>query len=570
MADYNEKPFEMEICHHLEANGWLYSENGTGYDRERALFPEDIFGWLGDTQPEQLAKIVKPTASAKDQRLAKERILDRIVKVLGTPAENGGGTLNLLRRGFKETSAKFDMCQPRPATTHNPTTAERYAKIRVRVMRQVYYSLNNKNSLDLVLFVNGLPVATVELKTDFTQSIREAIAQYKTTRLPVDPVTKKPEPLFGFGSRALVHFAVSNDEVWMSTRLAGADTRFLPFNMGDDGGEGNPPAPDVQSRSSYLWQRVLQRDSWLNIIAKFLHTEIKVDTDPITGKTTKSTTLLFPRFHQWEAVTQLLATARTEGPGHRYLIQHSAGSGKTNSISWTAHGLATLHDADNTKIFDSVIVVTDRTVLDDQLQDAIQQIDSTAGVVLTVTGDEAGRTIGADGQPLTSKSALLAKALLDGKLIIVVTIQTFPFAMDAIRKTTGLKDKKFAVIAPALEKTGRFCCDPALRRAEARLTFKSSCRIASGACEQNDLIQNVADRNRPCQERCHQGRRWRFRGDHRCHEGGRRSAPGGVGSTTRSPIAQQEKAAIPKQAPKFRSRSSANRIPRPASNSRTP
>ncbi|PZS31231.1 MAG: restriction endonuclease subunit R [Pseudonocardiales bacterium] len=447
MADYNEKPFEIEICQHLEANGWLYSENGTGYDRERALFPEDIFGWLADTQPEQLAKIVKPTASEKDQRLAKERLLDRIVRVLGTPAENGGGTLNLLRRGFKETSAKFDMCQPRPATTHNPTTAERYAKVRVRVMRQVHYSLNNTRSLDLVLFVNGLPAATAELKTDFTQSIREAIDQYTTTRLPVDAETKKPEPLFGFGSRALVHFAVSNDEVWMSTRLAGADTRFLPFNMGDDGGEGNPPAPEGSSRSSYLWERVLQRDSWLNIIAKFMHTESSENTDPITGKTWKSTTLLFPRFHQWEAVTKLLAAARTEGPGHRYLIQHSAGSGKTNSISWTAHGLATLHDANNTKVFDSVIVVTDRTVLDDQLQDAIQQIDSTAGVVVSVTGDEAGRTIGADGQALTSKSALLAKALLDGKLIIVVTIQTFPFAMDAIRKTKGLKDKAFAVIA---------------------------------------------------------------------------------------------------------------------------
>lgn len=440
MADYNEKPFETELCEHLYSNGWLYSANSKGYDKERALFPEDVFGWLEDTQPDEFAKVVKPDASAVDKAKAKAQVLDRIVKMLDTPMESGGGTLNLLRKGFKQVSARFDMCQFKPATTNNPATMDKYAKVRVRVMRQVYFSTADKRSVDLVLFINGLPVATLELKTDFTQSVQDAITQYKEKRQPKDPVTKHVEPLFGFGSRALVHFAVSNEEVYMTTKLDGQKTHFLPFNMGCDGGAGNPEDPNG-STTSYLWERVLERDAWLDIVGKFMHVEVKDDRDPITGKITKKTTLLFPRFHQWEIVTELVKAAREEGPGNRYLGQHSAGSGKTNSIAWLAHRLSTLHTDDNEKVFDSVIVVTDRTVLDSQLQDAIRQIDSKTGVVATITGDEAGRA------GVGSKSALLAKTLVDGKLIIVVTIQTFPFAMQAIRETMGLKHKRFAVIA---------------------------------------------------------------------------------------------------------------------------
>jgi type I restriction enzyme, R subunit len=441
MADYNEKPFEIELCEHLAGHGWLYSEDDTGYDRERALFPDDVLGWLGDTHPEQLAKVVKAGATEKDRRSAETSLLDRLAKVLDLPLDSGGGTLNVLRTGFKHISASFDMCQFKPPTSHNPTTLKRYGKVRVRVMRQVHYSASQpKRSIDLVLFVNGLPVATGELKTDFTQSVEDAKTQYRTTRLPVDPHTKKAEPLFGFGSRALVHFAVSNEEVWMTTRLAGQDTLFLPFNRGCDGAAGNPANPHG-SKTAYLWEKVWDREAWLHIIGKFIHTEHSESTDPITGVKTKSTVILFPRYHQWEAVTKLVATSREEGAGHRYLIQHSAGSGKTNSISWAAHQLATLHDENDEKVFDSVIVVTDRTVLDDQLQDAIRQIDSTTGVVETVTLKEATKA------GLKSKSEQLAKALTDRKLIVVVTIQTFPFAMDVIRKTRGLKDRRFAVIA---------------------------------------------------------------------------------------------------------------------------
>lgn len=457
MADHNEVVFEREIAEHLAAHGWLYSPNDQGYDRERALFPEDVFGWLEDTQRNELAKVVKKGTPAE-----RAQLLDRLVKVLDTPLEVGGGTLNVLRKGFSHISARLDMCQFKPESTLNPATIERYERVRVRVMRQVHYSTATNHSLDLVLFINGLPVATLELKTDFTQSVTDAINQYKAARPVKDPATGKPQPMFGFGTRALVHFAVSNDEVWMTTKLAGERTHFLPFNRGGlDGGAGNPPASGGKSATAYLWEDIFKRDTWLGIIGRFLHVETKTHRDPISGEVKKSTTLLFPRFHQWDAVTKLTDAVAVEGPGKRYLVQHSAGSGKTNSIAWTAHRLARLQ-VNNQKVFDSVVVVTDRTVLDDQLQDAIKQIDATAlpgqaysGIVAAIDIDEARK------QGESSKSGLLAKALLNGKLIIVVTIQTFPFAMQEIRSNAGLRGKKFAVIADEAHssQTGRTAAD---------------------------------------------------------------------------------------------------------------
>lgn len=437
MGQEHEITFEAEICQYLAVSGWLYSPNDVGYDRERALFPEDFLGWLAETQPEQLAKVVK--SGAADVAKQQSQLLDRLVKMLDVPLENGGGTLNVLRSGFSHLAAKFQMCQFKPESTLNKTTVERYGKVRVRVMRQVYFSPVGNRSVDLVFFVNGIPVATAELKTDFTQSVANAIEQYKTDRKPKDPGTNRVQPLFGFGSRALVHFAVSNDEVWMTTKLAGEQTRFLPFNRGtEDQGAGNPLDSDV-SATSYLWERVLHRDAWLNILGRFMYVKHESETDPISGKTTKHSSLRFPRFHQWEAVTELTAAAALEGPGHRYLIQHSAGSGKTDSIAWTAHRLARLQ-VNNKKVFDSVIVVTDRNVLDAQLQDAIKQIDNAQGIVVAIDRDEASKAGG-------SKSGLLAEALSAGKLIIVVTIQTFPYAMAEIRANKGLKGKTFAVIA---------------------------------------------------------------------------------------------------------------------------
>ncbi|HPB76913.1 MAG TPA: type I restriction endonuclease, partial [Chromatiaceae bacterium] len=292
---------------------------------------------------------------------------------------------------------------------------------------------SNNNCLDLVLFVNGLPVATLELKTDFTQTVQDAIRQYCQDRPPKDPVTRREEPLLAFKRRALVHFAVSTDEVWMTTRLGGQDTRFRPFNQGNDGGQGNPPNPDGY-RTAYLWERILDRDTWLDILGRFIHLEQQVENRP-DGTLAVKQVLIFPRYHQWEGVTLLEAAARAEGPGFCYLVQHSAGSGKTNSIAWLAHRLASLHDAADRKVFDSVIVITDRTLLDAQLQDAIYQFEHKHGVVVRIT-DERG-----------AKSAQLVKALSDRAPIIIVTIQTFPFVLDAIRDTVSLKGRRYAVIA---------------------------------------------------------------------------------------------------------------------------
>lgn len=433
MAVHNEIEFEKEIAEYLAAHGWLYSaDSAKGYDRERALFPEDVLRWLADTQPEQLAKVVK--AGSGDIAKQEAHLLDRIVKVLDTPMDNGGGTLNLLRKGFSHLSAKFEMCVFKPESTLNAKRNADYDGVRVRVMRQVRFSTVDERSVDLVFFINGLPVATAELKTDFTQTITDAINQYKATRQPKDAASGKVQPLFVSGARALVHFAVTEDEVWMTTGLAGERTHFLPFNRGaEDGGAGNPPNSDGP-RTAYLWERVLQRDAWLNIFGRLMYIKHESTTDPISGKTTKSSSLRFPRFHQWEAVTELAAAVTAEGAGKRYLIQHSAGSGKTDSIAWTAHRMARLQ-VDNQKVFDSVIVVTDRNVLDAQLKDAIKQIDNDQGIVVAVDNTEG------------AKAGTLAKALLDGKLIIVVTIQTFPFAMKAIRENRGLKGKTFAVIA---------------------------------------------------------------------------------------------------------------------------
>jgi type I restriction enzyme, R subunit len=417
VAQHNEKPFEEELAEYLHAHGWLYSENSAGYDKARALFPDDVLGWLEETQPVEFAKAVAGSSASG--------ILDRLVKSLDKPLDAGGGTLAVLRRGFTDAPVKFRMAQFKPATGLNPATSADYGRMRLRVMRQVFYSTSNKKSIDLVLFVNGLPVATIELKTDFTQSVQDAISQYRTDRLPAG------EPLLSFGRRALVHFAVSNSEVYMTTKLDGAATRFLPFNQGDHGRAGNPLNPNGSS-TAYLWERVLQKDAWLDIIGRFMHLQLDRTIDPVTSETVKRESLLFPRYHQWESVTQLVSTARAEGPGHRYLIQHSAGSGKTNSIAWTAHQLSTLHNDDGSKVFDSVIVVTDRTVLDSQLQDAIKQIDAKTGVVVGID-----KSSGA-------KSTALAAALAAGTQIIVVTIQTFGFVLDQLG---SMKGKSFAVIA---------------------------------------------------------------------------------------------------------------------------
>ena len=432
MADHNEVVFESEICAYLEAHGWLYSANDTGYDRGRALFPEDLFAWLGETQKQAYVKALKAAGS-------EAKFLDVLTTALDRPLEHGGGTLSILRDGVQYISGgRLKMAQFRPETSLNATTNEQYAAMRVRVMRQVHFSTADRRSIDLVFFVNGLPVATVELKTDFTQSLDEAINQYRKSRRPL--TNGRPEPLLSFGNRALVHFAVSNDLAAMTTKLEGEKTHFLWFNMGHESGAGNPPGAEGRSATAYLWERVWEKDAWLTTVGRLMIVETKEEWDVATGTSARRTSMLFPRFHQWEAVTNIVAAVREEGVGQRYLIEHSAGSGKTNTIAWTSHRLARLHVNDE-KVFDSVIVVVDRTVLDGQLQDAIRQIDGSGKILATISPEDV-RKAGAK-----SKSGLLATALKNGELIIAVTVQTFPFALDEIRADSSLKGRRFAVIA---------------------------------------------------------------------------------------------------------------------------
>jgi len=358
-------------------------------------------------------------------------VLERLVKELESQ-----GTLAILRHGFKMVGLgekRLTMAQFKPAFAVNPDTLARYAANRLRVVEEVHYSQHNGNRLDLVFFVNGLPISTAELKTDSTQSVHDAIKQYRKDRPPVDPVAKVSEPLLAFKSRCVVHFAVSTSEVAMATRLEGLPTVFRPFNLGFNEGSGNPPNANG-CRTAYLWERVLQRDAWLHILGGFVHLERKQKKQPDGRKVTVES-LIFPRFHQWDAVLKLVEAARTEGAGKTYLVQHSAGSGKSNTIAWTAHHLASLHDANDKKVFDSVIVITDRTVLDQQLQDTIFQFEHKAGV--------RGRLNDEDG----AKSEKLAAALLARKPIIIVTIQTFGFVLKRIQTEEALRGRNFAVIA---------------------------------------------------------------------------------------------------------------------------
>ncbi|GAA1874733.1 type I restriction endonuclease subunit R [Paeniglutamicibacter psychrophenolicus] len=429
MALHNEIEFENEICEHLAAHGWLYSPTDESYDRERALFPEDVFGWLGDTAPDELAKVLKPGLNPTMLAKAKLRVLDRLVSVMGADPFNGGGTLNALKKSIGVTPATLRMFQPKPADGLNPATVRRYGLNRLRVMRQVHYSTANNKSLDLVFFLNGIPVATVELKTDLTQDAEAALKQYKQDRNP------KGEPLLSHGRGALVHFVVSNQEVHMTTKLEGPSTRFLPFNAGNNNGAGNAPREGA-SPTAYFWEDLLDPEAWLTVLGKFIHYRFEEDAHPITGKKSFKASTRFPRYHQWHAVNALATTALTEGPGHNYLIQHSAGSGKTDSIAWTAYRLASLHREEGSKVFDGVIVISDRNILDGQLQRAIEQLETVAGVFAPITRGSEG-----------SKAKQLADALLKGRQIIGVTLQTFPHAMEEIRNNKGLAGRNYAVIA---------------------------------------------------------------------------------------------------------------------------
>ena len=338
------------------------------------------------------------------------------------------GTLDVLRNGIELLGLKtpLKLAEFKPALAINADILARYAANRLRVVRQVRYSLQSENNIDLVLFLNGLPVATVELKTDFTQSVQDAIDQYRFDRHP-KPKGQAAEPLLSFPGGALVHFALSNSEVAMVTRLDGPATVFLPFNLGNEGAAGNPVNVQGGHRTAYLWEQVWAVDSWLEILGRYLIAQ--------RDKKKQIERIVFPLYHQLDMTRKLQAAVMMDGPGGKYLIQHSAGSGKTNSIAWTAHFLAELHDAEHCKVFDTVLVVSDRNVIDAQLQEALFDFQRTTGVVATIKNT--------DG----AKSAALAEALDGSKKIVVCTIQTFPHALEAVRKLAATQGKRFAVIA---------------------------------------------------------------------------------------------------------------------------
>ncbi|BCG65403.1 MAG: type I restriction enzyme, R subunit [Methyloprofundus sp.] len=447
-----ESIFQNDIIDQLVANGWLLG-SPENYNRKLALYEDDVLGFVKQTQEAQWQKFCALYPNNPEQKF-----LERVATQLNKADPNAAnkemrtfGTLGVLRHELRDRGTRFSLCQFKPEHDLNPDTLVRYQQNRCRVVPELVYSpwataehlaqTGTKAKawrIDLVLFVNGLAIATLELKSEFKQAVQQAIKQYKTTRFAIDPATKKTEPLLSFKRGALIHFAVSQYEVYMATRLEGEDTFFLPFNKGTkDGGAGNDVPDNVdQYATDYLWNEVLLPDNLLKILARFVHLQIE-ELEDWEGRKYKKETLIFPRYHQWDVVTKLVDAARTEGPGHKYLIQHSAGSGKSNSIAWVAHQLSSLHNASGNKQFDSIIIVTDRNVLDAQLQDTISQFTSVEGVV--------GRINNEEGEG--SKSEKLANALENSQPIIIVTIQTFPYVLKAIENSISLKERNYVVIA---------------------------------------------------------------------------------------------------------------------------
>lgn len=405
---HTELTFEEAIESSLLEKGGYQKGSSSDFDANLGLFPSYIFDFLKESQPALWSKIENIHKSDVETK-----VLQRLVKEI-----DSRGSLDVLRNGFTDYGVKFKMAFFRPESTLNPESEVLYQKNQLSVTRQVYYERNGKNSLDMVLALNGIPVATIELKNQFSgQNVTNAQKQYVFDREPT-------EPIFQFKKRALVHFAVDTDECYMTTKLAGKNTRYLPFNLGYNNGAGNPPNKEGY-RTSYLWEYAWAKDSLMDIIGRFLH--LSVEEYEIGGVKKKKESLIFPRFHQLEVVRKLTKDAKENGAGKNYLIQHSAGSGKSNSIAWLSYRLSSLHNEQNERVFDSVIVITDRKVLDNQLQNTIYQFEHKDGVV----------------QKIDKDSQQLADAITAGSHIIITTLQKFPFILDKIGE---LKARKYAVI----------------------------------------------------------------------------------------------------------------------------
>src|SRR5680860_749474 len=417
MSSVSEKLLEDEISAHLVSTGG-YQECKVGIDPEwrpdfdaaLGLDTVELFRFIELTQGSEWEKLVK--ARGGDEELAYRKFAQRLVQQI-----DERGTVDVLRHGIRDQNVEFRLSYSQPAFGVTPALVAHYDANRLTVTRQLPFDPDSNKTLDLCLLVNGLPVATAELKNHLTaQNIEHAIEQYRTDRDPKN-VT--------LGRRALVHFAVDPDSVAMATKLEGKATRFLPFNLGHNLGKGNPPNPNGH-KTSYLWERVWPKDPWLDILHRFIHVE-RPEKGSLSARRAAET-VIFPRYHQWDAVLKLQADVVASGAGRSYLIQHSAGSGKSNTIAWAAHRLSTLHAADDRKVFDKVVVITDRIILDRQLQDTIYQFEHARGVVVKIDED----------------STQLAQALAGEQArIIITTLQKFPFVL---RKVGELPSRNYAVV----------------------------------------------------------------------------------------------------------------------------
>ena len=410
MPTYREVNFEEHIEAHLNQSDYR-SLQPTDYDRSLCLIPDETLQFIRDTQPNEYQRLERQYGADTPIKL-----LDRVSKQIASR-----GVLDVLRNGVKDRGCSFDLTYFHPSSGMNPDHQRLYAQNRFSLIRQLHYSQRNEKSLDMTLFLNGLPLVTMELKNSLTgQVVTDAEKQYRTDRDP-------REPLFQF-KRCLVHFAVGNEKVSMTTHLQGGGTRFFPFNKGIE----NPVNPEGH-KTAYLWEDILQPDNLMELINNFIHeqetTEKVYDPKIDAVKDEKHRVLVFPRYHQLDVIRKLEAAIVAEGVGHTYLIQHTTGSGKSNSIAWLAHLLTHLYRSltDTNRIFDSVIVVTDRRLLDKQLQDTIKQVAQVEGVVHAVE----------------KTSAQLRGFLESGKDIIISTIQKFSVIAEEIGK---LKGKTFAVI----------------------------------------------------------------------------------------------------------------------------
>ncbi len=432
MVDISERNFEQTIEATLLASGPDAYPGGEGVVVEPLEAYENIPGGYRKRRPEDYNKgfcldpgtvldFVYATQPKMWERLKQHHgseVKERYLKRVASEIERRG-TLDVLRNGIKDSGCSFKLAYFRPASGLNEELQRLHAANLFTIVRQLRYSQKTEQSLDLVLFLNGIPIFTAELKNPLNgQTVEDAIRQYKRSRDP-------REPLFYYG-RCLAHFAVDPDLVFVTTELVGQKTWFLPFNQGWFGGAGNPPVPPTQSgyATRYLWERVWARDSVLDLLRQFIH---EIEEEDERGRKTGKKFLIFPRYHQLDAVRRMVRDARSRGSGQRYLIQHSAGSGKSFTIAWLAHQLSVLHDAEDRRVFDSIVVITDRRVLDRQLQRTVRQFEQVLGVV----------------ENIDTTSRQLKEALESGKTIIVTTLQKFPVIVNEINELPG---KRFAVI----------------------------------------------------------------------------------------------------------------------------